>query len=244
MKRQNVRVLLASENPGTRSILRRIVETEDKTVIIGEAENGSRALNLARSLRPDVMLIDSSLPSVVGLDNIPLSRVGGLDVAQSISEEIPNMRVILLNSLNDRLPLDSVWRAEANALLCRDSKDTCIPFTLGELGEEPLHVVEHRGPLRVPRHEHTLPGRERSVELHPQRADEVVDGAGGAGAVRGRHGPRRVGRAQARHSRRSKAAHGVLRVSWEAQPHGTPGLRDHRARSTGTRRRSRAARTC
>jgi len=136
MKRQNVRVLLASENPGTRSILRRIVETEDKTVIIGEAENGSRALNLARSLRPDVMLIDSSLPSVVGLDNIPLSRVGGLDVAQSISEEIPNMRVILLNSLNDRLPLDSVWRAEANALLCRDSKDTCIPFTLGELGEQ------------------------------------------------------------------------------------------------------------
>mgnify|MGYP001617567262 CR=1 FL=1 len=133
MQRQNVRVLLASENPATRSILRRIVETEDKAVIVAEAENGTRALNLARSLRPDVALIDNCLPSVVGLDNIPLSRAGGLDVAQSISEEIPNMHVVLLNSLNDRITADSAWRNEYNALLCRDSKEACIPFTLGEL---------------------------------------------------------------------------------------------------------------
>src|SRR3972149_4209030 len=118
MKGQNVRVLLASENPGTRSILRRIVETEDRAVIVAEAENGARALSLARSLRPDVVLIDSCLPSIVGLDNIPLSREGGLDVAQSISEEIPNMHVVLLNSLNDRIPADSTRILDYNALLC------------------------------------------------------------------------------------------------------------------------------
>ena len=133
MKGQNVRVLLASENPGTRSILRRIVETENKAVIVAEAENGTRALSLARTLRPDVVLIDSCLPSIVGLDNIPLSRVGGLDVAQSISEEIPNMHVVLLNSLNGRIPADSTWIPDYNALLCRDIKESCIPFTLGEL---------------------------------------------------------------------------------------------------------------
>lgn len=135
MKRQNVRVLVASEFPGTRTFLRRIVENENKAVIVAEAENGTRALNLARTLRPDVVLIDSHLPSVVGIDNIPLSRVGGLDVAQSISEEIPNMHVVLLNSLNDAALADAIWSAKNGALLCQESKDRCIPFTLDELSD-------------------------------------------------------------------------------------------------------------
>ena len=135
MKRQNVRVLLASENPEARSVLRRIVETEDKTVIVAEAENGARALSLARSLRPDVALIDSYLPSIIGIDDIPLSRVGGLDIAQSISEENPDMHVILLNSLKGTLLADITRKPEDNALLCRESNETCIPFTLSELGE-------------------------------------------------------------------------------------------------------------
>jgi len=135
MQRQNVRVLLASEHAGTRSLLRRIVETEDKTVIVAEAENGTRALNLARSLRPDVMLIDSYLPSVVGLDNVPLSRVGGLDVAQSISQEIPNMHVVLLNTLSDGAISEGTRKAQNSASLCRESNATCIPFKLGELND-------------------------------------------------------------------------------------------------------------
>ena len=135
MKQQNVRVLLASERPETRTFLRRVVENEDKTVIVAEAENGTRALNLARTMRPDVALIDSYLPYVVGLDNVPLSRIGGLDVAQSISEEIPNMHVVLLNSLNDNILAESVWQTKNSALLCRESEAACIPFKLGELSD-------------------------------------------------------------------------------------------------------------
>ena len=133
MKSQNVRVLVASENPETRTILRRIVANEDKAVIVAEAENGTRALTLARSMHPDVALIDSHHPYVAGMDNIPLSRIVWMDTAQSISEEIPNMHVVLLNSLNDNLLADTSWRLEKNALLCRESNQTCIPFTLSSL---------------------------------------------------------------------------------------------------------------
>ncbi|MBI2849840.1 MAG: hypothetical protein HYX80_02215 [Chloroflexi bacterium] len=134
MKRQNVRVLLASEFTGTRFFLRRVVESENKAVVVAEAENSMRAMNLARTLRPDVALIDSHLPYVVGIDNLPLSRVSGLDVAQSISVEIPNMHVVLLNSLSVA-PADKAWNPGAGALLCQESKDTCVPFTLGELSD-------------------------------------------------------------------------------------------------------------
>ncbi len=133
MMQQSIRVLLASEYPETRSFLKRIVEAEDKAVIVGEAENGTKALTLARNLRPDVAIIDSYLPHVVGLDGIPLSRVGGLDAAQSINEEIPNIRVVLLNSLANTVISDSQWRPDVDTFLCQEGKEACIPFTIGEL---------------------------------------------------------------------------------------------------------------
>ncbi len=134
--KQSIRVMLASEYPAARSLLRRIVESEDKTVVVGEAENGTKALTLARNLRPDVAIIDSYLPYVVGLDDVPLSRVGGLDVAQSISAEIPNIRVVLLNRLERGIIPANSWGPYADALFCREEKETCIPFRVGDLDDD------------------------------------------------------------------------------------------------------------
>lgn len=135
MRIGNVRVILASEHPGVRHLLREMVEEEPGTAIVGQAENTAKALSLARSLRPDVAIIDSHLPHVIGLDTIPLSRIGGLDTAQATSEEIPNMRVILLDTdtyLPERaLSMDSV------TLFFREVSGVSTPFTLHELcGEE------------------------------------------------------------------------------------------------------------
>ena len=136
MNHQNMRVLVASERPSTRSFLKRLVETDGNAIIVAEAENGARALNLARTLRPDVAIIDSYLPSVVGIDNIPLSRAGGLDLAQSVSEEIPNTRVILLNKFDGVSLAGEDWNAGTSSLLCRESKDMCVPFRLSELSDQ------------------------------------------------------------------------------------------------------------
>ena len=133
MKQHAIRVIVASEYPEVRAFLKRMVEIEDKTVIVGEAENGTRALALARNLRPDVAVIDSYLPYAVGLDDVSLSRVGGLDAAQTIAEDVPNVQVILLSSFAERVLSDSTWRPDANAFLCKEMDHSCVPFTLGEL---------------------------------------------------------------------------------------------------------------
>jgi CheY-like chemotaxis protein len=128
--------MLASEYPEMRTFLREIVETEDRAVIIGQAENATKALTLAKNLRPDVAIIDSYLPHTIGLDTIALSRIGGLDIAQTISEEIPNVRVVLLNSPDVRLLPERSWGSDIGASLCKENNGTCIPFTLSELGQE------------------------------------------------------------------------------------------------------------
>lgn len=106
MKTQKVRVIVASEYPEVRHFLRAMVERERATVVEGEAPDVANALTLARNLKPDVAIIDCHLPHVVGLDTIPLSRTGGLDVSQTICREIPKTRVILLSHLSTDMVAD------------------------------------------------------------------------------------------------------------------------------------------
>lgn len=136
MRRQNVRVVLASEYPEVRYFLREAVEGEAGAVIVGQAENATKALTLARNLRPDVAVIDSSLPHVVGLDTVPLSRIGGLDTAQAIAEEIPNIRVIMVNNLDVKVLSERGFSVDSVASFSRERKEAKIPFTLQELYQE------------------------------------------------------------------------------------------------------------
>ncbi|MFJ3403553.1 response regulator [Promicromonospora sp. NPDC090134] len=62
-----VRVLLADDEPLVRSGLRLILDAEPDLVVVGEAGDGARAVELARSLRPDVVCMDVRMPGVDGL---------------------------------------------------------------------------------------------------------------------------------------------------------------------------------
>ncbi|HJX12055.1 MAG TPA: hypothetical protein VJ377_00865 [Dehalococcoidales bacterium] len=134
MGRRNIRVILASGSPSVRHFLREAVEVEPGTTVIGQAENAARALTMARNLRPDIAIIDSYLPYSVGLDSVPLSRIGGLDTAQAAFEEIPNLRVVLLNM--DTVPTEDTMRSDYIQLFSREVGGVSTPFTLQELFNE------------------------------------------------------------------------------------------------------------
>jgi DNA-binding NarL/FixJ family response regulator len=137
MKSNNIRVVLASDSARARDVLRQVVEKETGAVVIGEAENSARALNLTKNLRPDIAIIDTSLPYVIGLDDVPLSRIGGLDTAQSIAERTPATRVVLLGNLNTDAIGEHALQGAGGVNLIRDKMDRSVPFTLQELsGQE------------------------------------------------------------------------------------------------------------
>ncbi len=136
MQRQKVRVILASEHPQARDFLREVVEEEGWAVIVGQSGNASKALTLSRNLRPDIAIIDCYLPHVVGLDGVPLSRIGGLDTAQTISEQIPNTRVLILNNLDvEALPRHGL-SSDVAAFFSRETTGASIPLTLQKLYQE------------------------------------------------------------------------------------------------------------
>ena len=136
MQRRSVRVILASEYPKIRHLLREVVEEAPGAVIVGQAENATRALTLARNLRPDVAIIDCNLPHAVGLDNVSLSRIGGLDTAQTISHDIPNTSVILLGNVDVKLLSEQGLGTDVTASFSRQRGESKIPFALQDLYRE------------------------------------------------------------------------------------------------------------
>ena len=78
------RVLLADDNAVVRSFVRQLFESQPDFEISGEAENGRDAVEKAKSLKPDLIILDLSMPVMTGLDAAPLLR-----------KLLPDTRIIL-----------------------------------------------------------------------------------------------------------------------------------------------------
>jgi DNA-binding NarL/FixJ family response regulator len=77
-----IRVLIADDQAMIRSGLRLILEDQPDITVIGEACNGTEAIQLARQLRPDVCLVDIRMPDQDGIEVV--RTVAGPDVADPL----------------------------------------------------------------------------------------------------------------------------------------------------------------
>src|ERR1700751_985947 len=91
-KAQSVRLVIADDHPIFRDGLRRLLEAEPDLKVIGEARDGAEAVKLGRQLRPDVVLLDLSMPQQPGLEALRELSTGS---AHSV-------RVILLTAAAEK----------------------------------------------------------------------------------------------------------------------------------------------
>lgn len=64
----SVRVLIVDDQPPFREAARMVVEMSEGFEVAGEAENGEMAIEMASSLKPDLILMDVQMPGVDGLE--------------------------------------------------------------------------------------------------------------------------------------------------------------------------------
>jgi two-component system response regulator NreC len=69
-----LRILIADDNDTFRSDLRSFLESQRNIDVVGEAGNGIRAINLAQSLRPDLILMDISMPGIAGPEAVQVIK--------------------------------------------------------------------------------------------------------------------------------------------------------------------------
>jgi len=103
-----IRVLLADDHRMLREGLRRSL-SEEGFDIVGEAENGEQAVRLAADLRPDVVLMDVSMP-----------ELDGVEATRAIREQPEAPQVIMLTMHADKEVLADAIRAGASGYLVKD----------------------------------------------------------------------------------------------------------------------------
>jgi DNA-binding NarL/FixJ family response regulator len=108
-----IRVLVADDHMIVRSGIRHVLESESGFEVVGEAESGGEALALTSELKPDVVVLDISMPDQ-----------SGLEVAARIREAPGSARVLILSMHNNaEYVLESV-RAGAHGYLLKDTAAT------------------------------------------------------------------------------------------------------------------------
>lgn len=108
-----IRVLLADDHAVLRAGLRMLINAQPDMEVVGEAATGEEALRYARAMKPDVVLMDITMPGV-----------GGIEATGRIARDCPRVRILVLTMHDDAAYLRSVLAAGASGYVLKRSADT------------------------------------------------------------------------------------------------------------------------
>ncbi len=112
MKRK-IRILLADDHKLVRQGFRLILLSQPDMDVVGETGNGREAVELARTLRPDVVVMDVTMP-----------ELNGIEATRRIRDISPHIRVLALSVHRDSVYVREIIRAGAEGYLLKESADT------------------------------------------------------------------------------------------------------------------------
>ncbi len=116
MSDEILRILMADDHPIVLAGLKALVQADPGLLIVGEARDGRTALRLTCSLRPDVVVLDVSMP-----------EMSGPEVARALLAEHPDCRILVLSVHEDRATLRQLLDlGVAGYLLKRSAADELL----------------------------------------------------------------------------------------------------------------------
>jgi DNA-binding NarL/FixJ family response regulator len=108
-KSAGIRVLIADDHRLFGQALEAVLAGDHQFEVVGYAGDGSQAVELAGELRPDVILMDISMPVL-----------DGVEATRRIRKAIPDACVLMLTGSNSRADVDRARRAGASAYVTKD----------------------------------------------------------------------------------------------------------------------------
>lgn len=106
--RPRFRVVVAEDHPAVRASLVAYLDAQEDIVVVGEAENGVQALELAEREAPDFVLMDIRMPVV-----------GGIEATRTIKERRSRTRVVLLSAYEQDELIEAGLEAGAEGFLLK-----------------------------------------------------------------------------------------------------------------------------
>lgn len=103
-------ILLVDDHPIFREGLRSLIEKSDVGTVVGEAGDGAEAIRRAGELKPDLVIMDLTMPVM-----------NGIDATRAITAQLPGTKILVLSMESDRFFVVEVLKAGANGYLLKDT---------------------------------------------------------------------------------------------------------------------------
>ena len=102
-------IVIADDVPIVRLGLRRIVESVSEFRLVGEAENGRQAIDMVRSLSPELLLLDLDMP-----------EISGMEVMEALTPEMQSLKIAILTGSTETKDVLNSFERGARGVIAKD----------------------------------------------------------------------------------------------------------------------------
>lgn len=104
-----IKIILADDHTIVRHGLNKSIQLQDNMEVVGQAPDGLSAIQLVRELKPDIVIMDISMPDI-----------NGMDATREITQDFPNVKVIALSMHSAKKFVREMFKAGASGYLLKD----------------------------------------------------------------------------------------------------------------------------
>ena len=159
-----ITIVIADDHEVVRAGLRRLLESQSELEVVGEAADGESACEVVRSLRPDVLIVDLSMP-----------KMSGTQTTERLRREAPEVKVVVFTVHEEPSYVEALLQAGARGYVLKRSPPKALVKAVLEvaagntyvdtaLGHSLLSLVRDRSSEDVP----------PAVQLSPRERDVLV----------------------------------------------------------------------
>lgn len=110
-----LRILIVDDEKAVRSALVRLLGTRAEWIVVGEAADGVEAIGKARELKPDVVIMDITMPEMSGLEATP-----------EIKKAIPTVEILMFTQYDSTQMVQEAQKAGASGYLLKSQANWLV----------------------------------------------------------------------------------------------------------------------
>jgi len=162
---EKIRIVIADDHAVVREGTRTLLERESDMQVVGEARDGEEAVNLIEKLKPDVAILDISMP-----------KLSGIEVTKRVKRSLPSLAVLILTVYDNDEYVFALLEAGAAGYLLKDIPGIEIVEAVRSVyaGESVLHPSIARKVIQRALTGSAKPARDKDEVVLSEREKEVL----------------------------------------------------------------------
>jgi len=162
---EKINILMAEDHKVVRQGIRQFLEREPDIIVVGEASNGEEAVRLAEVLKPDVVIMDISMP-----------KLNGIEATKQIKQLQPRTIILILTAYDYEEYIFPILEAGAAGYLLKDMSGGELVDAIRTVyrGESVLHPTVARKLVEHFRNTELKEDQQKKTDLLTERELEVL----------------------------------------------------------------------